>query len=128
MIGMSATIQSQMTQDEVIDFAKRVLELAGVPSSAVTLDDPQRLQSRTHLLATVIGVCGRPIAAAEVAAIQRAQAEFDRVNRPDRPNPIAGALGMARPVPFVREAGALQHHGPDSGQAPAVPASGEWEP
>ena len=108
MIGMSATIQSQMTQDEVIDFAKRVLELAGVPSSAVTLDDPQRLQSRTHLLATVISVCGRPIAAAEVVAIQEAQAEFERQNQAQVPN-------KRRPVPLFREG--LQ-----------APASGEYEP
>lgn len=102
MIGMSAQISSQMTQDEVIAFAKRVLELAGVESSAVALDDPQRLQSRTHLLATVISVCGRPIAAAEQAQIQKAQAEFERQGGMGRNQRGPGALGDARPVPFGR--------------------------
>lgn len=92
MIGMN--IGSQMTQEEVIEYARRVLTVAGLDKPAPAMNEAQHEQLRAQAVLAVVQVCGRPIAKAEIAAIAKAEKQFDEAR--DERAGVVGALSRGR--------------------------------
>lgn len=106
MIGMQASIGSQMTADEALEYLDKVLERAGL-ARGVTGGDPLALQLRAGLIGTVVSVLGRPIAKAEQAAIAKAEKQFDEMAKDSNLRPVGRLVPDAQrdpDSPFRNEA------------------------